>query len=201
MSKKNALLIELQYLPAIAWIHLLQQYDIIYLDNKEHYQKGSYRNRCHILGPNGTQRLSIPLVKGKHQHSHMNAVRISYDHTWQKDHWQSICSAYRRSAYFEFYEDVLYPFYHTTYEKLFDFNFALLQLIFKLLKMEKEIRFTETYISPGAEGFDDYRGRISPKTINGLHLDLPVYIQVFSDRFDFHPDLSILDLICNKRTF
>ncbi|MBC8045560.1 MAG: WbqC family protein, partial [Fimbriimonadaceae bacterium] len=135
LSKKNALLIEMQYLPAIASIMLIKQYDRIYIDVKEHYVKGTYRNRCHILGPNGLQRLSIPLLKGKHQHSSMDKVIISYAYNWQKDHWQSLCSAYRRSPYFEYYEDLFYPFYHQQFEKLIDFNYGLLKCIFKIFKI------------------------------------------------------------------
>ncbi|MFN0276569.1 MAG: WbqC family protein [Chitinophagales bacterium] len=197
MSKKNALLIELQYLPAIPWIQLIQQYEKIYLDVKEHYVKGSYRNRCHILGPNGLQRLSIPLLKGKHQHSAMEDVSISYETHWQKDHWLSLCSAYRRSPYFEYYEDIFYPFYHTKHEKLFYFNYELLKCIFKILGIQKEITFTEDYIKPGAAGFDDYRTMISPKKENSALPSTSAYSQVFSDRFPFHANLSIFDLICN----
>lgn len=197
MSQKKPLLIDLPYLPCISWISLAKQYDEIYIDAFEHYVKGSYRNRCHILGPNGMQRLSIPLVKGKHQHTPMKDVRIDHGSNWQKIHWQSLCSAYRRSVYFEYFEDVLYPFYHSRIDGLMASNHALLQLIFKILKMPQQVVFTERYISKGDNTFDDYRSVISPKKKNMLNPDLPVYTQVFSDRFTFFNDLSIVDYIFN----
>jgi hypothetical protein len=73
----------------------------------------------------------------------------------------------------------------------------LLKCILKIFSIEKEIIFTETYIEPGTQGFDDCRTLINPKNKNSLPTSLPVYTQVFSDRFPFHSNLSIFDLICN----
>jgi len=198
VSKKNALLIELQYLPAIAWFQEVIQYDTIFLDCKEHFVKGSYRNRCYILGANGPQRLSIPLVKGKHQQTAMEDVLICNDINWQKIHWQALRSAYKKSPFFEFYEDLFYPFYHRRFENLFAYNLQLLHLLFSILRLKKEIVLTANYIHPGTNGFADFRSVISPKKETPQHISLPVYTQVFSDRFQFYENLSIIDFICNS---
>ncbi len=195
---KEPLIIEVQYLPSILWFEQIMSYEIIYLDKAEHYQKGSYRNRCHILGPNGLLRLSIPLLHGKHQHKAMGEVLISNEMDWQKIHWMTICSCYRRSAFFEYFEDTFYPFYHTRFERLFDFNFALLECIFKILKIDKEIKFTDTYIAPGTSGFIDLRDAIRPKESETEFTSSKKYTQVFSDRFEFMPNLSIIDYIFNN---
>lgn len=198
MSNKKPLLIEPQYLPSIPWVLTVMHSENIYIDVKEHYVKGTYRNRCHILGPNGLQRLSIPLEKGKHQHSSLENVRISYENHWQKDHWLSLCSAYRSSAYFEYFEDVFYPFYHKKTELLLEFNLALISCIFKLLDISKTFQFTETYISKGTTEYEDMRSVISPKKEFLSAFKIADYHQVFSDRFTFEKDLSIFDFICNQ---
>jgi hypothetical protein len=195
---KEPLIIDLQYLPSISWFEVIRAYEIIYLDKKEHYQKGTYRNRCHILSPNGQLRLSIPLMHGKQQHKPMGDVLISNEEEWQKIHWMTICSCYRRSAYFEYFEDTFFPFYHTHYEKLFDFNLELLKLVLKILKMEKEIRFTDAYIEPHTPGYIDMRSAILPNNKSPEFKSPKKYIQVFSDRFEFMPDLSIIDFIFNN---
>ena len=61
----RTVLSELHFLPCIGVFQHYAHADVIQLEAQENYQKGSYRNRCHILGANGLQRLSIPLVKGK----------------------------------------------------------------------------------------------------------------------------------------
>lgn len=195
---KEPLITELQYLPPVSWFEQIAVHEIIYLDNRENFQKGTYRNRCHILGPNGLLRLSIPLQHGKHQHKAMGEVLIAKEHAWQKNHWMTICSCYRRSAYFEYFEDSFYPFYHKPYEKLFDFNYDLLKLVFNILKIEKEIKFPDTYVEPGTPGFIDKRSVIRPNKNADKIPAQKKYIQVFSDRFEFIPDLSIIDFIFNN---
>ena len=101
----NSILIESQYIGACSYWNILLKSSAITIDKEEHYTKRSYRNRAHILGANGLLRLSIPLERGKQQHSKMKDVRISYNERWQDLHWQSFTSAYRRSPFFEYYED------------------------------------------------------------------------------------------------
>lgn len=194
---QNSLLIEIQYWPCISWFLLVAGYETVVLDAAEHYRKASYRNRCHLLGPNGLQRLSIPLQKGKNQHTPMRNVRTAGDVAWQKNHWMTITSCYRRSAYFEYYEDALYPFYHNPAELLFPFNLSIIRWVMETAGMQKEFILADAYIEPGTPGYDDYRDRISPHSEHPPGIQLPEYNQVFSDRFAFHPNLSILDWICN----
>jgi hypothetical protein len=150
----------------------------------EHYQKGSFRNRCHIAGPNGVQRLSIPLVKGKHNQMPIKEVRIAYDEPWQVRHWRSIRTAYGNAPYFEHYADDLAPHYEKHYTFLFDLNLELLRLVLQQkLGWQGEIVLSTSYIPAD------------------LPKDLPQqYPQVFEDKHGFLPDLSILDLLfcCGK---
>jgi hypothetical protein len=193
----EGLLIDIQYLPPVSWFLLACNYDKAYLDIFSNYKKATFANRCHLLGANGVQRLSIPLQKGKNQKTPLHDVKISYDFNWQKNHWATITSCYRRSPYFEFYEDLFYPFYHNKFESLVEFNFILIQQIQKILKLDKKFFFTDKYIEPQSTDLDDYRNKIFPQQPNSLNLTLPVYNQVFSDRIAFIEDLSILDLVCN----
>ena len=172
-------------------------YDTVYLDVSSNYVKASYRNRCKVLSPNGVLTLSVPLSKAISARDTMKTVKVSYEENWQKIHWMTLMSCYRRSPYFEFFEDTLAPYYEKKYEFLIDLNYDLLQLLFKICKVRTEIRFTEHYIEPGTEGFTDLRNIITPKSINPLKMQLPKYPQVFSDRFDFFSDLSMIDLIFN----
>jgi hypothetical protein len=58
-------LIELQYFPPVTYFSILLKHKNVWIEQLENYQKGSYRNRCHIATANGLLRLSVPLEKGK----------------------------------------------------------------------------------------------------------------------------------------
>lgn len=191
----NKILIEAQYFGSCSYWNLLLNASEILLDREEHFVKRSYRNRAHILGANGVLRLSIPLERGKNQHSKMKDVKISYNERWQDLHWQSFTAAYRRSPFFEYYEDQFKKMYEQKYESLLDFNFQLIQLISKILKMELPITFTDKYYAKEEIDAIDYRSLILP---NQSPLIFPEkYTQVFNDRFPFVADLCVLDALFN----
>lgn len=198
MSKKTVL-IELPYLPSISWFSLVASYENVLLDIHAHYEKGSYRNRCKILGPNGVLMLTVPLQHGKHQHKPLHEVLISNTEPWQKIHWMTLCSCYRRSPYFEYFEDLFQPVYHKKWESIIELNYQLLQIILEYIKVSAKFTFTENYIPASDESIDDKRNYLKPgKVYAPLIEKVENYTQVFSDRFEFQKDLSIFDLLCNK---
>lgn len=176
------------YLPPVSWCAVAWNSKAVELEAHEHYQKGSLRNRCHIAGPNGVQRLSIPLEKGKHRQMPIREVRIAYDEPWQRQHWRSITTAYGNAPFFEHYADGVFAFYDRKYTFLFDYNLDFLTFILqKKLGWPGEIRLTESFRPPQA-GY--------PEAIESAIR----YSQVFEDRHGFLPDLSVLDLLfcCGK---
>ena len=197
----NKILIESQYLGSIQYFAKFIQYPVVIIEKYEHYVKGSYRNRCYIASPNGQQMLSIPLEKGKNQHTVMKDVKISYADNWQRNHWHSLEAAYRRSPYFEFYEDKLFPFYNTPYTYLQDFTLKLTELILELIGIETELEYSDQYRrDPGLDTVD-FRSKIHPnpqKTAEDSLFKAPEYIQVFQERNGFFPNLSIADLLFNE---
>ncbi len=197
-SVKNILLIEPHYLPSLAWMKLASRYEKICFDLGEHHIKSSYRNRCHILGPNGILHLSVPLLHGKGQKTTTGNVRISYAEDWRKNHLTTIMSCYRRAAFYEYFADMFEPVYHEKHDRLIDLNLACIRIIFRICKYKQELLFSDTYIPPGTAGYDDFRNRLRPGRPNGLKLQHPKYTQVFSDRFGFFEDLSSIDYIFNQ---
>ncbi|MEZ4986790.1 MAG: WbqC family protein [Saprospiraceae bacterium] len=182
---------ELHFLPSVAMMQHYKTADTLLLEGSEHYQKGSYRNRCHIAGANGVQRLSIPLVKGKNSQQPIGEVRLSFEEPWPTRHWQSIRSAYGSAPFFVFYADAFEPLFRHPPVLLWDFNLQFLTLCFRLLRWEKTIHTTTTYSPAAPQGIQDVRNQIRPS----LEIDTPYYPQVFEDRHGFLPNLSILDLL------
>lgn len=190
-------LLSANYLPPVSYFHAIAQNPVdILLDQHEHFPKQTYRSRTHIATANGILDLFIPIQHGRKEHVAMKEVKISYDHDWQRLHWSSIQTAYRSSAYFEYYEDAFAPFYEKKHDYLFDFNLEQLQVVLRLLKIQREIKPTESYEESYPEALD-FRKSIHPKRPS-VYPNPKVYYQVFEDRTGFQPQVSIIDLLFNQ---
>lgn len=183
------------YLPALELFSELRRCDNALIERYEHFPKQTYRNRAMIYSPQGSHALVVPVVRGSKVHTKVKDVRISYDFDWQRLHWLSLQTSYRRSAYFEYYEDDFAPFYQKQWKFLFDYNYELFTLLVRLLKMNMPAGFTESYEVSYPE-MSDYRGNIHPK--REAVREFKPYFQVFEDRHGFIPGLSIVDLLFNQ---
>ena len=170
--------------------------DQISIDVHENYVKQSYRNRCEIYGANGKLALIIPITRSSS--TPMKEVKIDYDQNWQKIHWKSLESSYRSSPYFEFYED---KFIHLYEQKnihyLVDFNMELLNIFLKLLDLDIELSYTDSY-EKEIKNKLDLRSLIHPKMGTSQYYNENKYIQVFEEKMGFIPNLSIYDLVFNE---
>ncbi|MDP9081582.1 MAG: WbqC family protein [Bacteroidota bacterium] len=195
MIEKGAVL-PMFYLPPIEYFVQLNTYkpDIL-IEAEEHLPKQTYRNRANIYTPDGILCLTVPVIKGAKNHTKIRDVKISYDFEWQRLHWLGLQACYRRSAYFEYYEDELAPFYEKKFDFLFDYNEQLLQFILKSIKIKLDLNYTETY-EPSYPHLADFRSSINPKQATAL--DQKPYFQVFEDRKGFIKNLSIVDLLFNQ---
>jgi hypothetical protein len=176
------LIVPTAYLPPVAYMVECMHSERITIEAFETYKKQTCRNHCAIYGPNGRQRLSIPVIKVNGNHTLTKDIRISYSQDWQKVHWRSIETAYNNSPFFLFYRDHLEPFYFKKFDFLLDFNTKLLDVLFMIFRIEKEI------------GFTDHFGKAS---IHQDHLFFPSYTQVFEAKSGFLPNLSVIDLLFN----
>jgi len=195
MIEKGAVL-PLFYLPPVAYFSKLITYkpDIL-IESQEHFPKQTYRNRANICSPDGILSLTVPVVKGSKLHTKVKDVKISYDFNWQRLHWMSLETCYRRSAYFEYYEDDFAPFYQKQFTYLFDYNQQLLQLLLKFIKIQLPLQYTETY-EIEYPALNDYRNAISPK--KEYNFEQKPYFQVFEERNGFMKNLSIVDLLFSQ---
>ncbi|MDR1403207.1 MAG: WbqC family protein [Tannerellaceae bacterium] len=186
---------------SVAYAGPVQQYCKMYqfadvcLETAENYPKQTYRNRCIIAGANGPLSLSVPLEKPDTLKCLTKDIRISDHGNWRRLHWNALISAYNMSPFFEYYQDSFAPFYEKKYDFLFDFNELLRQLICHLLDLRPLICYTQTY-QPEVE--NDFRQLIRPRRPGKDDSFRPKpYYQVFSRKWGFLPNLSILDLLFN----
>lgn len=182
------------YFPCISYMARFLEEPSPLIEVCDTYHKQTYRNRCRVMTANGVESLSVPVVKVNGNHTMTQDVVISYKEHWQQIHRRCLESAYKAAPYFDHYYDYLRPIFETRFEKLIELNDAAIQAVLRILKMEKEIVHTTDYVH-NIE--NDFREVFSPKTIPDSSA-FPKYYQVFSAKFPFAPDLSILDLLFNE---
>ena len=160
------------------------------IDLGEHYVKRSCRNRAAILSAGGVMQLTVNVENGNRPCRPVRDVRIDYSKRWQHQHWVSIESAYRSSPYFEHYADSIAGFYSRGWRWLAEYDMEYTAVLLRLLGSPAVPRTSESYVEASAGDVD-----LRPKRRQGPAFVAEPYVQVFSDRMPFAPDLSVLDLL------
>ena len=183
---------------------------VVYIEACENYQKQSYRNRCRFHAADGVQALSYPIVHEGGTHKlPISEIRIDWSTPWLQQHERAIVSAYRTSAYFEYYQDELFAILESRPERLLDLNMALLKFLIEKTGLAVDLRLTSGFSRDGSQPMadgsivqcEDLREVIHPKRPDTILRDLKLekpYFQVFSRKHGFQSDLSVMDLLFNE---
>ena len=173
---------------------------VVYIEACENYQKQSYRNRCRFYAADGVQALSYPIIHEGGTHKlPISEIKIDWSTPWLQQHERAIVSAYRTSAYFEYYQDELFAILESRPERLLDLNMDLLRFFIEKTGLSVDLRLTSEYSRE--VDMTDLREAIHPKRPNTILKDLALekpYFQVFSRKYGFQSDLSIMDLLFNE---
>lgn len=189
---EGTVLIHPAYFPSITQMAIVAQANTIVFEADDNYQKQTYRNRAYISQTQGILLLNVPILHTKGVRKKYKDVNVENAFPWQSHHWKSLQSAYRTSPYFEYYEDEIVHLFKEPVASLFDHNINIYKEICELLGIDKPFNFTKEYFKE-PNNMVDARESINVKS--KLKLTFPKYIQVFSDRNEFFPNLSILDLL------
>ncbi len=197
MIPESTAIIEIHYLPTLAYLAAWVNFDNMIIESNESYVKQSYRNRTRILTANKIENLIVPVEKGN-RNIPVQEIRIDYKQDWVKKHWGSIKSAYGNAPFFEYYHENLKKILFKKPTFLFDLNISLLEYIFNILHLEKEISYSEKFIKGYTDSIVDLRSLIHPKKLlDMVDFYKPVeYIQVFGKHFD--ENLCVMDLVFNE---
>ena len=188
------IIVSTAYLPPISYIALLVQKKNVILEVTENFEKQSYRNRCLIYGPNGIQKLTVPVVRdGK---TRIDEIKISYHENWTGLHWKSLESAYKGRPFFDILSFEIKRVLDSKPEYLIDLNNQLLKLIMEWIQEFPQITYSTKFLAP--ENYSiDLRNQIHPKRNSILQNPTP-YFQHFQQKHGFISDLSVIDLIFSE---
>lgn len=193
------ILLSSAYLPPVQYFAHLQSAEQVWIEQYDHYQKQTYRNRCVIAAPDGPLSLTVPIEKPNTQKAFMRDIRISDHGNWRHLHWNAIESAYNHTPFFEYYKDDFRPFYEKKFDFLVDYNEQLCQLVCQLIDIDTSFQRTESYVAEPSNTIIDLRDAIHPKkeVMDDALFSAVPYYQVFQERLGFLPNLSIIDLLFN----
>lgn len=187
------MLFSTNYFGSIPYFQAIAYHDEIIIDLYEQYKKQSWRNRTQILESNGPMYLSVPVKRPNGSKTLVKDVRISNQSNWKKDHWKAIESSYKHAPFFFYYGHQIKELIDHKETNLILYNHKIFKQLLAWLDLDITTQLSENYQPP--KNKKDYRISLNKKQFDYYQ---ERYIQVFSDKFPFYPNLSILDLIMNQ---
>lgn len=179
---------DLQYFGTIQYIQSLMIEKDVYFDNTHAFSKMSFKNRTIIATAQGALSLSIPVIGGRDQKKPINEIKIDYTTDWDKQHFKTLVSNYKRSPYFEYYENDIAQLFNKRSVFLHDFLIETNEWTKKQLKANWNTVVNDIPIEN--RSYDPWL----PKNYDQISNPI-VYQQVFEEKTGFLPNLSILDLL------
>lgn len=189
----DSLIVSTNYFGSISYYCELAKFERVVIDSGERYEKQTQRTRTSILSANGTLHLSIPVIRPNGKDTLVKDIEISYIENWQKDHWKAIESAYQHAPFFFYYGEKIKELIFQKERSLIAFNKNIINQLIYLIDLKVDVLISDN--CPPIISKSDPRVWLNTKEI--VYPVIP-YIQVFSDKFAFEPNLSIIDLVMNS---
>jgi len=165
------------------------------IEAQENYQKRSWRNRALILGPQGPQRLSLPLEKGKNHQMPIREVKLAGRDDWRIEHLKTIQTNYQSSPYFEHYFPFIEELYARTEDSLWSWNEAWSTFWLRTLGFEVNRQFTMDFRCGSAfAGIPIWDQKVLRQIRQYYSKDF-WYPQVFEYKYGFQREVSIMDAL------
>lgn len=176
------------YLPSVEWFAYAKAGDCT-IDLGEHFIKRSERNRTRILAPDGVMDLSAQVRNANRPRTPMRDMKLDYSKRWQHQHWGALVASYKGSPYFDYYAELIEPFYRREWKFLIDYNLEITRCLCRAAGVAMPA-VSDHYITAADSDLD-----LRPKQKEGSAFVAEPYFQVFSDRQPFAPNLSFIDLL------
>ena len=174
-----------RYAGSVDYYAAMLRYGKVAIDLSEPFDKHhKHLNRMDIVGTNGCQQLSASLQKPNRRMA-VGEVALSSHGNWRHTHWGALFSAYGRTPFFDYFADDLKQIYTAS------LNLTLHAAIIDFLDLDIETVVVDNKNDLAASDALNLRdGVLTEQT-------LEPYYQIWSSKFGFQPNQSILDLLFN----
>lgn len=193
----QSVLIDLHYLPSIAFFSTITKANEVVLEANEYFEKQTYRNRANLLSSQQTETISVPL-KGANKKILIKDMQIDNSQLWANKHWRTLKTCYGKAPYFEFFSDEFLIVFQQEHKYLWDLNYAFLTKCLKMMQVNLRITESDSYKKSVNENVIDCRSLINPKKaqfLQEVYQAVP-YSQNFGNTFE--ANLSVVDLLMNE---
>lgn len=131
-----------EYLPYLGFFYKMAMADKFVLVDHIQFSTGGFQNRNRIRtssDPSGWAWLTVPVVTKSKGPQKINEVKIDNSVPWARKHWMAIYFNYKKAPFFDLYENGLKEIYFKKWEKLADFNEAIIYYLKDQLKIKTPI--------------------------------------------------------------
>ena len=118
-SRPDCAVVSTAYFPPVEYFMAAAAAGRLLIEAHDSYVKQTYRNRCRIYACDGVLSLTVPVSLPSGSRGTGGAL-IDYSKPWLQQHERALISAYRTSAFFEYYQDDYIPSYPAGYLDLRD---------------------------------------------------------------------------------
>lgn len=216
---KKIAIVQSNYIPWIGYFDLINSVDEFVLFDDVQFTKRDWRNRNNIKTPNGTLKLTIPVLTKGNFYQSINETKTNGS-DWAAKHWETIRVSYKRSNFYEEISSWLKPLYaDLKSENLSEINYEFITAICSYLKLKTVISKSSDYkiiegkterlasICKQANANEYVSGPaakiyMDEKIFQNMNLkltwfDYPEYQEYSQLWGEFEKNLSIIDLLYN----
>ena len=208
------------YLPWLGYFDLVDRSDVfVFLDSVQ-FEKRGWQQRNRIKTSTGELMLTVPVLTKGRSDQKICDVMIDISQKFEKKHFNSIYSNYKKSIFFKYFDVELEEIYKNEINKLVDLNIRLIEWLSSKLGINTKFVYSsqldtdgsktellvnickiinaDHYISPA--GSKEYIDQNNLFIKSGIKLSYqnykhPTYNQLFGD---FIPYMSVIDLLFNE---
>jgi hypothetical protein len=138
--------IEIHYLPSIEYMALVYAAGEVQFEVYEHFSKQTFRNRTCILGANGIETLTVPILHSSGEKQLIKDVQIDYGQDWVRRHRGAFQAAYGNAPFYEHFEPFIQQIFAKKSKYLVDLNIHYFNFLMKVVGKTIPYSLTDAFM-------------------------------------------------------